>query len=283
MSDTGIPVVVRLQGGLGNQLFQCAAGMTVARSVGGAVSVVGPAEVFEHLHPLLDSMGIRQVESLRPLERSPMIVRQAAPEAFSEMPKTFLAWTGRSSGYIMDGYFQHPSWFEATAPIVADSLRRLVATDVVPDVGRGHTVVSIRRGDYEQLGWTLPLDYYSKALSVMPDADLPIWVVCDAEDTSHVVANWLGEQGFMAAPSTVLPGPAMRRDLALLARADQVIMSNSTFCWWGTLAGDRDRNRSRWVSAPTPWLPLPGSSVLIDIGWHKVPFELPHAADADRA
>jgi hypothetical protein len=43
------------------------------------------------------------------------------------------------------------------------------------------------------------------------------------------------------------------RDLALLATAEQVVMSNSTFCWWGVVAGQTP-GRERVVIAPRPWL-----------------------------
>ena len=42
-------------------------------------------------------------------------------------------------------------------------------------------------------------------------------------------------------------------DLAVLAGAGSVIMSNSSFCWWGVTAGDSEARPDRTVFVPTPW------------------------------
>jgi hypothetical protein len=287
--DANPPVIVRLMGGLGNQLFQYAAGVAAAERLGGVPSFVGsdgdlrtlsemlsvelrPATLKHRRQVGLERLSVqrrlvRRVQRRLSLGTRPVIIRQpAGPSAWHSATDWSKEVIGpRTSTVYLDGYFQHPSWSYATKDDVAKRLRRHLLAQPAAGAVAGSTVVSFRRGDYVRVGWDLPLSYYAAALDRLPRNDLPVWVVGDDSLVSHLIVGWLGDRGFAASSADELPGSPMDRDMCMLADAEQVVMSNSTFCWWGVTAGGSSAARS--ITAPNPWVPLPGSSALLDPSW----------------
>jgi hypothetical protein len=164
----------------------------------------------------------------------------------------------------MTGYFQNPEWYEPVLAEVLQVLRDGVASVVRPEersfkeeVG-DYTALSFRRGDYLRLGWALPIDYYEAALKALPKSDGPLVLLSDDGLVANFAAQWAQAKGFDVIADSVLGKRSRQRDLALLADASQVVMSNSTFCWWGTVLGDDSVERNdhtRIVVAPRAWIP----------------------------
>ncbi|MEI7623560.1 MAG: alpha-1,2-fucosyltransferase [Actinomycetes bacterium] len=177
----------------------------------------------------------------------------------------------------MEGYFQHPRWFEPVLSEILDALRSSVASVVRPEERTfseelgDFTVVSLRRGDYVRHGYALPVEYYESAVDALPNVDGPLVLLSDDGLVSSFAAPWFKAKGFDVVPESVLGARSRHRDLALLADASQVVMSNSTFCWWGTVLGDdcdERKDHERFVVAPRDWITrFPMSPVLIRNRW----------------
>jgi hypothetical protein len=295
--DEGPGVVVRLMGGLGNQLFQFAAGCAVARERGRELFVYEDTNadfsrfIQSGLHPATKRMVDRLV--LNFCERPSLLSRglwELRAHVFKGDPRYFTfrqedPFGGRDDERLfrhkgllgMTGYFQNPEWYEPVLAEVLQALRDGVASVVRPgersikeEVG-DYTALSFRRGDYLRLGWALPIDYYEAALKALPKSDGPLVLLSDDGLVANFAAQWFEAKGMKVIPDSVLGKRSRQRDLALLADASQVVMSNSTFCWWGTVLGDDsvERNdQTRFVVAPRGWIPqYPFSSCLLRPQW----------------
>lgn len=297
MGERRPDVVVALNAGLGNQLFQFAAGWTVARERGGDLYVYEKRDVgFSEFVPIdfqpatkrmVDRLVLGECNRSSFLGRGSWEVRaqwfKLDPRYFTLRPEDPFCGQGetrlvRHQGPLgMDGYFQHPRWYEPVLPEILDALRRGVASvarqrerSFVEEFGE-FTAVSLRRGDYVRDGWALPSSYYESALDALPKNDGPVVLLSDDDLVSAFAARWFEAKGFEVIPESVLGERSRHRDLALLADASQVVMSNSTFCWWGTVLGDECGERddqARFVVAPRKWLvAFPTSPVVLRPRW----------------
>jgi hypothetical protein len=297
-------VVVVLKGGIGNQLFQYAAGLGAARHMGAHLFVhqldansvrlgemleidlaAASSDMLNHVGAITRRPAIRR--TAQRMRRKVLLARgnvvhlsQPWEAAHSPMPRDLLR-PGLESLYL-DGYFQHPSWYNSSLAALAGILGQRLTHIVSPDVGTNATVVAFRRGDYVRMNWDLPLSFYEGALANASLPDGPIWVVGDDQLVTGLCAPWFERRGMRLSPAPALGGGRFLRDLALLAAADHVVMANSTYCWWGVNAGDPDVSRSdRTIVAPAPWTPLKGSNALIRPTWLTAETEPDWAAAAN--
>jgi hypothetical protein len=70
------------------------------------------------------------------------------------------------------------------------------------------------------------------------------------------------------------PVDTVLRDFCLIANARNVVMSNSTFCWWAAALGDAlNRPGERIVAYPKGWIDFPdeASDGMVRPGWTVVP------------
>jgi len=295
-------LIVRLQGGSGNQLFQYAAGLALAEKwaaqpvwlrrgavgiplaelVGGDLSDVSPlalerAGMGPHLSAQFTS-GARRALTDKVVSRGRRRLAVGSGRAVSIVQPSARAFSpqidtppDRATDIYLEGYFQNPQHFGPTLTQVAD---QVAAQLIEPDdahIGSGATVVSFRRGDYIPLGWDLPLAYYERALAALPPVDGPVWAIADDQVTAHFALHWLRSLGLRAEPPPDLGVKPVIRDLRLLMAAERVVMANSTLCWWGTTVGDRvAAATTRVVLAPSPWLPIAEAAALLQPSWQVV-------------
>jgi hypothetical protein len=277
-------VVATLKGGIGNQLFQYAAGLTVSSQIGAELRVVRRRGSESPLKSdlALEFTSLEEERARRiGLGDSPRgawtrlkhgaprrlargrgqyrVVRQPDTAPFAPNEMEF----GSVQTLVLDGYFQHPSWFQASKSAVLERLRIVLPISEVP---QGTTVISIRRGDYVPLGWALPFDYYEHALTLIDPGDGPTYLVGDDPLVLELLSDHLKRRGWMCAALPDRGTTPIVRDLALLAAARNVIMSNSTFCWWGVATGE-GLTPDRTVLAPSDWLPIEGSTSLLRPDW----------------
>lgn len=268
-------MIVELQGRIGNQLFQFASGYGVARRRGAGVRFdpwrvpvadrLLPGVIGEHYREpttaeLLRVGGCPDSVPGAPLVRSVALrTARLARRARGASPPSLVVWddVGRFRPEVFDldlpvrlvGHLQSERYFADVADEIAAAIRLPPAPPL--DAGDGPLVgVAFRRGDYNSLGWALPLAYYDAAMDLVAERVGPSTIVVFGDDTAFVelVAGRLARFGPVVDAVARAPGPLDQ--LALMARCDHLVIANSSFAWWGAWLGDRRGACGRLVVAP---------------------------------
>lgn len=164
------------------------------------------------------------------------------------------------------GYFQYPEAFSdervTIGSIVREALEAHSQTRPSTPHGR-YAVMHVRRGDYVTVARNLDrlgactLQYFLRA-SANLDPDLPIVVVSDDPNwCQSVLVPSLNRDAKVYVSGSDLT------DLRIISKAVEVVLSNSTFSWWGAFCGNASK-----IVTPTPWFDAPdaGGETLSAIG-----------------
>ena len=274
-------VSVGLQGGLGNQMFQYAAGHALARRIGAQLRLdLSYFDRFDKRRYLLDCYAVPAPIST---ERSPTADRGRAHAAAIRVgrrlgvPDRLLhgGWNVYvQSGFHfdmgfeqlappvhLDGYFQSELYFRDVAdevrglfkPRVAAGLEFAAQRDAIAAVDWAVSI-HVRRGDYlsEQASRDVHGicgdDYYRRAIALCERlcAKPPTYFVFSddgprARELLRDVRNAVYVTGDPARPW---------EDMALMAACRGHIIANSSFSWWGAWL---DPRTDGWVIAPRQW------------------------------
>ncbi len=266
------PVVARLSGGLGNQLFQYAAargiaalsGGTVALDVSGYRAITEPrrfalGRLVPEVPVVTDSKidpAFRTVKLPAPLACVLPVVR----ENEYEFEPHVLA---RRNGVYLYGFWQSWRYFDH----IGGRLRRELAGAAESDPAV--VAVQVRRGDN-----LLPANravfglcetaYYAAALDLMRArlgrpifhifSDDPDWCRATFRDPDVVVVS--------------KPDGDAIDDLLAMARCRHHVIANSSFGWWGAWLGGR---ADSMTVAPIPWFnEAPLASDLLPSSWMRL-------------
>ena len=286
-------VIVRLEGGLGNQLFQYATGRTIALATGRDLLLDTSAYREDRLRSYqLDRFAIaarplrrRDVPSLK-LRRSRLgailprrsrveIVREAFPARVPVWPEAPVDDAG--TPYLI-GYWQSERYF---API-ADTIRREVRVNAAPE-GRNARLldeiaasdavaIHVRRGDYVSnpaataYHGLCGLDYYRAAIRRLAGSVPRPHCFVFSDDLDWVRANLdTGHPTTFVGHNTDTPW----EDLRLMAACRHFIVANSSFSWWGAWQGEWP---GKQVIAPARWFQADhgGEGEIVPAGWLRM-------------
>lgn len=260
-------VSVNLMGGLGNQLFQIAAGYAYAKKHGATFQLCPPPQNGQrpwYWDSLLSSIQPFLVPSLPPnlqpwSESLPTMYRPIEP-----LPP---------QGIYLKGYLQSSKYFytDAIRTAIRDLFRppadllhsvRSAYADWIRQADRV-VVLHARRTDYlaaKEFHGPLDGSYYRRALdAILPHVTDPIFVL-SADDPSF----WQDIKEDIAEvyqhPHLILQGESDIRTFVLLQQFSHFILSNSTFIWWCAWLSS-----ARRVIAPERWFGPAGPSSWSDI------------------
>lgn len=266
-------VVVRLIGGLGNQLFQYAAGRAVAArskakllldasgyqfdplrkyelNVFSIRASLAPAHLLLDLNPKKNSL----MNQFRNFFRPPFPLYR---EKYYHYDNYF---ERLKSPVYIDGYWQSYRYFNAISSVLRDELNPSEPLDeqnkTVSDQIFSTNAVSIhvRRGDYVTNAHTnayhgvCSIEYYRAAIDYVRRAagDIHLFVFSDDQE-------WCKSNLRPNCPTTyVTANPPDRgyRDMQLMALCRHHIIANSSFSWWGAWLNPRPE---KIVVAPRNW------------------------------
>lgn len=263
-------VTIPLQGGLGNQLFQLAAGVVVARRLGRPVSfsdfwlrhpgrhetprpfalddLLEPGELSRQWAPRL-----RGVTDRFPQIR--VVERLANDDPLSRV---------RRSTFAVAGYFQRLEYVREAWPELRARLERSPRDEhrkVAQPVPAGCGALHYRLGDYlrhpgtrNAHGVTSPAYFVNEIRRAAEEDGVTFWqVVSDDPLTAVELLEEAGVPGSVRLkPST---GGGEWGDLHTLASARVCLLSNSSFSWWGGFLGSEAHGMR--VVAPRPWFADP--------------------------
>lgn len=278
-------IVTRLRGGLGNQMFQYAAGRALALRTGAELKLdLGYFERSDRRSYALGPFPIRATpataEEVARLTRTPrplriarrLLGRESRPPRshVEEGDLTFRpAVLDLPDGVYLDGYWQSERYFADAAdairtelappePAAARDRALAAAIDASESVS-----LHVRRGDYASSPAVLEthglcgVDYYRRATAWLGERSSgpALFVFSDEPE-------WVRENLDLPFPMTVVDhggtgDGAAHRDLALMSRCRHHVIANSSFSWWGAWLG---RDPGGYVIAPERWFARPDLS-----------------------
>lgn len=247
---------IQLNGQLGNQLFQLAFIRNIARLKKEVPVILEDKsygclpEKYFRLYPFEKKILRKIIKRIFLLRIRKRIVWNNLQKAEDILPRI-------ESGVIHEGFFQSDKFFSHSFKKNPFRVRKkflhefyrkydeLLKSGII-------TVIHVRRKDYldagsDELGGkglTLPLSYYKKALDYLHDSGRKkILVISD--DPEYIKNNLnLGVPYTLEINSAII-------DLLLMNHADNLILSNSSFSWWGAYLNKKENLK---VIAPEYWL-----------------------------
>ena len=235
-------------GQLGNQMFQFAATLGVARYTGVTYSIPNHDEVF------VDALGNKlRIElfdcfDIKPENTGILKTDYVVAEKGFEFDSSVLS-SSREVDYTLHGFFQTEKYFKHCARELREqfSFKNHIVdecNDIIEECFDNPIALHIRRGDFlinSGNHYNQSLDYYEKALSKF---DSKRQVVIFSDDPQWCVEQKLFESDRFIVSS----GNDPYIDLYLMTQCSDFIIANSTFSWWGAWLANKGK-----VIAPKKW------------------------------
>lgn len=256
-------IIANLKGGLGNQLFQIAAGYALELEYGKDTFAIN----YALQHNLVQ--GNRASKYRDNLFRNIPVTGSIPGVVYSE-PHFHYRPITEVENVMIDGYFQSIKYFQKQSNAIknlftfSDALRDKCSSklDKLREKYSMLVGLHVRRGDYQRFPTIHPLcteQYYRDAIKQFPENAAVI--VCS--DDPNWCAHNLNDCTILCDSKSEI------EDLFVLSQCDASIMSNSSFSWWGTFLG----NKKDKVIAPKVWFGPEGYQDYQDIycnGWSIV-------------
>lgn len=222
---------VNVEGGLGNQLFQIAAGYAYCKKYGYDLFIDTlrwtahqgnhPGEysntIFKNFEYKV-GLGTKNYNEKIPYEEIP----------YEDVPIS------------INGYFQSMKYFEEC---VEDFKKELVLPEVnISFIKEKNVAFHIRRGDYLQFQHIYGIGdtYFKTQFEKFKDYQINVFT-----DSPEIVLKEFEQFDF-----NLIQSSSEIKDLTLIAHHDNVVCSNSSFSWWGSLLGKKKDK----IVVPDKWI-----------------------------
>lgn len=272
-------IILKLQGGLGNQMFQYAAAKRIAgnkpiyfdmeflNAQTIATSSFTPRglelSVFPNvkINEVKNKVALRIIKSNKALyallKKMPfnnlLMIRQSEKNEFIELPNL------TSSTIYLDGYFQDEAYFKAIKQQLFEDFQFPASTTEGESIknaiiSANNTVsIHIRRGDYlkpqiNAYHGLLPLSYYQKAKKQI-EAKITsphYYIFSDDPEWCRKNINFFGGNSTIVSKTI----DNAWEDMFLMSLCKHNIIANSSYSWWGAWL---NKNPDKVVIAPHNW------------------------------
>lgn len=259
-------VTIQLIGGLGNQMFQYAAGLALAKKNGledvyidinsfknykkwpyGLHNFSIPQNIWRHKHNFIQ-------KAINTITKS----NDYYVEPYFHFDSNFFE---LKSPIIIAGYFQSYKYFQDISHILRT---KFCLKNSLSAYGEKlmHTIkdcpnsiaIHVRRGDYisdagaSKVHCTLPISYYKNAITLIQDSlleNIKFFIFSDDYDFVEDNFDFCTNKIIVKSNSS---NPA--EDMVLMSACKHQIIANSSFSWWGAWL---NKNQSKIVIAPKAW------------------------------
>lgn len=283
-------IIARLNGGLGNQLFQYACGRaladhwnvplkldTSAYFAGGARSyALGPYALKAEV---LNASAVHRLMEPRCLGRwMDRLAGRIRPCCYQEPSFHFdHTLVDLEPPLLLDGYWQSERYFRPLRfqlqSELSLSLEGPNATMAAAIATTNSVAVHVRRGDYlsnpaaSVCHGTCPPDYYRHAAEIIEHSAGPVHYYLFGDDPA-----WARKALDFLSPATIVDINAPQGahfDLELMRRCRHHIIANSTLSWWGAWLADAG---DKIVITPKRWFldSAKDTRDLIPSSWHRI-------------
>jgi hypothetical protein len=284
-------IVIRLQGGLGNQMFQYAAGLSLANKLDTNLKL--DVSWFENM---------KEVDTPRFYELGNFSLQQDFITSnqyyfiYDSMKKRLLSvGKARLSKYsephfqydnnfekiknntYLEGYFQTEEYFKNLRPLIIKNfaIKNKPSAKSKEIINMAHKYESVslhvRRGDYvtnknaSKFHGLMGEDYYKKAISIMnKKIKNPKYFIFSDE------IDWVKKNFDLPKGSVFIThNKSGIEDMRIMIECRHNIIANSSFSWWGAWLG---QNTDKTVIAPKVWFldNIINTSDIIPSRWQKI-------------
>lgn len=229
---------VNLAGGLGNQLFQIAAGFAYSKqhdkqlliddSEWSAAQGNSPSNYKESIFKNFNFTSSKECDTLDINELD---------TSYNELPY-------KEGNVSLRGYFQSLKYFESCKDEFIELLTLpKVDTNIIPE---NSAAFHIRRGDYLFFKnyFVCDKNYFKKAADLLKDHTINVFT-----DSVQEILNEFNDCSFRVVNTN-----SELVDMTLMSMHENVVCSNSTFSWWASLLGKPKKLiivPSRWANDTT--------------------------------
>lgn len=257
-------VVTQLVGGLGNQMFQFAAGLGLAKRKSASLKIDSSSFRNYQLHKFdLLKWAVPAVE-VNPAELKELLGRKLFilpnkkfkekkfsfdPNFFSLHPPVYLQGYWQSEKHFKHVREELLSLFVPSSPLSDYSLK------IKKMISESYCAVSlhVRRGDYllsknQSIHGSCGLDYYQKCIQYFENKYQDITFFIFSDDIP-----WARENLTFKGQSVYVDGNGVDRnheDMFLMSLCHHNVIANSSFSWWGAWL---NKNKDQEVIAPKQW------------------------------
>lgn len=272
-------IIVKLLGGLGNQLFQFALGrhLAIRNKTELKFDITDlldhrPKGNFTLRHLSMDAFDVSferaTDKDLNKFHLKPQNFFQFHLGKFLRKINKHQIYQEKGSFYdpeilkagkrsYIDGYWQSEKYFKEIEPIIRNDLQLKkplpsAALKQLDHISNENAVsLHIRRGDYvtnilaKQLLGTLSLDYYQTSIQ---------WIAQKVRDPYFFIfsddMDWVKKNLDLNYPFKIIEGNPEYVDLYLMSKCKHNIIANSSFSWWGAWL---NANPEKIVICPKNW------------------------------
>ncbi len=272
-------IIVRLSGGMGNQMFQYA--------LGRALAIKNKTTLGLDIYDLLDrtprkgftfrsyDLDLFGVEARIIDQRSLPFWHRSCGGGFfgailNKLRRNLFGGRGRERGFkfnpevldlgpnaYIDGYWQSYKYFE----LIADTIRKdFFLKNLLPEnikslkkeiESQNSVCVHVRRGDYvgNKFHDVVSKDYYTQAVNLLTEKTNIEHIYVFSDDI-----NWCKENISFGRPTTFVgeecSGERASGQFELMKSCKHFIIANSSFSWWAAWLAE---NSDKIVIAPKAW------------------------------
>jgi hypothetical protein len=281
-------VITRLNGRLGNQLFQYAAALGLAERLGREV-LADRSAIADRLYGL-DAFAITAAFAGRDqvpanIRRSRLLARLGWPSSIDhryEKRSRFENFFNTSvSPIFLDGFWQSERYFLHCTGLVRNAFRFRHPAEgrngqFLDHIRSSNSVsIHVRRGDYVQdpaaakRYYICPIGYFEDAFSTIQkktNQDLTVFLFSD--DPEWAQTHLKIDARTVAVTGN--DGDTAHEDLRLIAHCKHHVISNSSFSWWGAWLMEQPDSIT---VAPPRWFidPKMDESAIVPPRWLRQP------------
>jgi len=220
-----------IQGGLGNQLFQIAAGASLANRIGSEFALHEGQHFLPYQGNNINSYRSSILKDIvfKDLSQERLTIHRWDNSEYYQIPK--------KNNQALVGYFQSEKYFKDWTQGIKNLF--YIPKIEIPD---GAVSLHLRRGDYRnfpEIHTILDVSYYYEALNLIKDYS-QVYIFTDSDVPSELAIK----------NATIIKGGRDIDHMAMMANCSHNIIANSTFSWWGAYLNKRGNNT---VVAPSQW------------------------------